>query len=687
MHPRLRRAALGVFVAAALIAAAQGSRADSYEPNDEPDQAAPLENGVEIASWISSETDRDWYRMDVWRAGSIAISLAGLAADYDLVLYYRNPTTGEVETRPDWRSDNSGTTDEAIQVESDRIGTFFVLVFGFGGAADSDQPYRLSASWPPGQVPSPPAVRVLSPNGGETWIPFAPESINYEVVPGDVPIDALRVDVEFSLDGGASWIPIGSSLPCTGSYVWGPLSFATTTAAVRVTVSDGVNRVSDVSDSNFTVVTASPVVTLMSPDGGVHLKSGWPEQVRYRAVDNDTPAVDLRIRFELSTDSGAHWEQLGWAGWPNEGTWSWLTHPFLNTTTARLRVVAFDGQNEGSDSSEADFSITSPPSIELVDPNGGERWAAGSTHRIEFRVRDDDTPVDDLRIDLHFSTDGGVAWLPIDERIPGSGRYDWIVPDTPTDQAKVKVTASDEFHSMTDKSGLGFKITGYSGTENALTVHDAGGANSLPVEIPINLANDNGVEGVAFDVVFDTTVLSYVSGHSAGRAESMPYTAETVEPGRVHVEMSTSHHEFLTPGEGVVGGMTFDVVGSFGATSPITLENVALEGSYGRVLAVEAHSATFTVIESPAPVLRLFVYRNPGNTRSLEVLVKSDQSLIETTGTAGEVGLSLTEVDGQDHLYRGVVLLPLGTTVTTVRVTGSNAWHTATASLTLEIAR
>jgi hypothetical protein len=128
-------------------------------------------------------------------------------------------------------------------------------------------------------------------------------------------------------------------------------------------------------------------------------------------------------------------------------------------------------------------------------------------------------------------------------------------------------------------------------------------------------------------------------------------------------------------------------VGSFGATSPITLENVALEGSYGRVLAVEAHSATFTVIESPAPVLRLFVYRNPGNTRSLEVLVKSDQSLIETAGTAGEAGLSLTEVAGQDHLYRGVVLLPLGTTVTTVRVTGSNAWHTATASLTLEIAR
>jgi hypothetical protein len=96
-----------------------------------------------------------------------------------------------------------------------------------------------------------PSVRVLSPNGGETWSQSGQGRIRWGAADPDG--DALTYSLSVSSDGGETWLPLAvgltepeyavrvEQLPIGASYM------------VRVRATDGVNTGDDVSDASFEI--------------------------------------------------------------------------------------------------------------------------------------------------------------------------------------------------------------------------------------------------------------------------------------------------------------------------------------------------------------------------------------------------------------------------------------------------
>ncbi|MDM7915244.1 MAG: hypothetical protein ACE15D_13780 [Candidatus Eisenbacteria bacterium] len=418
--------------------------ADSFEPNDTPETAAPIGNDVTTESWISAAGDLDWYAFETYRTGWVTrIRLEDLPGDYAVALFWRNTMTGEVETFDGWRSDRPGVESEELLLAPYRTGRFYVLVHGVGGAHDAERSYRLTVTWPEGGGPAPPSVALLSPRGGEIWEAWTAVTIAYEASDPDTPLGLLLVSIHFSPDGGWTWSPIVERERATGSHVWWVRGPATAHGRIRVTVTDGGSDATDAMESDLTITTQPPTLTLLAPNGGEAWEAGWPADVTYEANDPDTPLTDLTLVFDVSINSGATWERLYGGPERNTGEYSWLIYPFLATNHARLRATVSDGEHHVSDESDADFTILGPPGVKVVSPAGGERWKVGTVQTIRYEVTDGDTPAEDILVSLRYSIDRLRTWIPIALDQPNTGRYEWLVPGPPRDEAWLEVGAFD----------------------------------------------------------------------------------------------------------------------------------------------------------------------------------------------------------------------------------------------------
>lgn len=75
-------------------------------------------------------------------------------------------------------------------------------------------------------------------------------------------------------------------------------------------------------------------------------------------------------------------------------------------------------------------------SVHVVSPNGGEFLKAGSTATVSWVCT-----AEEGTVDLAYSKDMGVTWLPIASGVSASaGSYSWTVPDVRTSQALVRVS-------------------------------------------------------------------------------------------------------------------------------------------------------------------------------------------------------------------------------------------------------
>lgn len=104
--------------------------------------------------------------------------------------------------------------------------------------------------------------------------------------------------------------------------------------------------------------------------------------------------------------------------------------------------------------------------VDLNNPTGGEIYSPGDTVIIEWEIAISHTL---NNWDLSFSDDGGSTWSAIQLDIPPTGNavgtvvtYEWIVPATPTVQARIKIVMdnsgtdyNDITENFTIQSGLG----------------------------------------------------------------------------------------------------------------------------------------------------------------------------------------------------------------------------------------
>lgn len=94
-----------------------------------------------------------------------------------------------------------------------------------------------------------------------------------------------------------------------------------------------------------------------------------------------------------------------------------------------------------------------PAPFYITAPNGGENWTVGSTQDISWVNNYSNYYT---HIDIYYSTAGNDpdgSWEWIDSTSPNSSPYSWVIPNTPTTTAAVKIVAyriefpADEYFS------------------------------------------------------------------------------------------------------------------------------------------------------------------------------------------------------------------------------------------------
>jgi len=164
---------------------------------------------------------------------------------------------------------------------------------------------------------------------------------------------------------------------------------------------------------------------------------------------------------------------------------------------------------------------TTPPSVAVVRPNGGEQLLGQRQFTIQWTASDG---VAVTAVDLLLSTDGGTSFTPIATGLPNSFSYAWDVIDTSTDACILRVEARDPSGNQgSDTSDAPFTITAL--TEAPAVSLPARFALHAPVPNPFNPATT-----LRFDLPRPARVTLEIVAVDGGRVRTL-VAGETMPAG------------------------------------------------------------------------------------------------------------------------------------------------------------
>ncbi|MEO0115439.1 MAG: BNR-4 repeat-containing protein [candidate division WOR-3 bacterium] len=164
-------------------------------------------------------------------------------------------------------------------------------------------------------------------------------------------------------------------------------------------------------------------------------------------------------------------------------------YPSITTDTAKHLYIVWQ-QWDGTDF-EICYKHGGPlaaPAVTVIAPNGGELWTIGSTQSITWNNTGGPSALDSIL----YSTDNGSSWLFIKDTF-GITSDSWLIPNTPTTQARVKIKARNAAGVSEDQSDNPFTI-GYPAP--TLTGVDPNSGNRLQT-LDVVLTGTNFISGVS----------------------------------------------------------------------------------------------------------------------------------------------------------------------------------------------
>ena|GEM_PF-3135115 len=252
-------------------------------------------------------------------------------------------------------------------------------------------------------------MMVTLPRGFETWTAGSPATVTWTSA-GSVG----NVDIDLSTDGGSNWTTLVSDTANDGTETITVPVGSSTTCRIRVQEPDG--SPSDTSNMDFTI-TASPSITVTSPNGGETWKASSPATIKWISgggVGN--------VRIDLSTNDGSSWTSLA-SNTANDGD-ATITVPSVSSTTCLVRVRAIDGSV--SDVSRTNFEITNATStVKVASPNGGETVLIDSPLTVTWT-----STGSVANVDIELSANRGVHWTKLVSSATNDGSEDVTIPTT-----------------------------------------------------------------------------------------------------------------------------------------------------------------------------------------------------------------------------------------------------------------
>jgi hypothetical protein len=161
---------------------------------------------------------------------------------------------------------------------------------------------------------------------------------------------------------------------------------------------------------------------LIAPNGGEIWESGSTQTIKWAAP----PEVDKSKVF-LSLDSGLSWQQIG-TGFMTGRSLTW-TIPLVMGQVRQCLImwIGYDADDQmvGGDTSDGPFTIQggSGASINVISPNGGQLFQAGTTQTIEWTA-----PPEAGKFRVFFSLDNGLNWQQIGTGFVTGTSLEWTIP-------------------------------------------------------------------------------------------------------------------------------------------------------------------------------------------------------------------------------------------------------------------
>jgi hypothetical protein len=287
-------------------------------------------------------------------------------------------------------------------------------------------------------VKLPPGIRVVSPNGGETWNVGVLQTISWTFsgsVGANVKINLFKNGVFLRTIVASTPIGTGGA----GSFLWNVPVDLKSGADYKVKVISLANSTyQDLSNANFTIVGLPAAITVQSPNGGESWGAGTSQTIRWSYIGDPGATVTIALlkggAVNRTIVSGA---PIGSAG---NGSFTWrVPAALVPGTDYQIRLVSVDGQQ---DTSNGFFTITGT-GITVVSPNGGEVTTAGAKLTILWSYTG--SPGATVRISLFKN---GVFNRTITGTTSigagGTGSFEWTIPatQTPGTDYRVKVVSN-----------------------------------------------------------------------------------------------------------------------------------------------------------------------------------------------------------------------------------------------------
>jgi 5-hydroxyisourate hydrolase-like protein (transthyretin family) len=299
-----------------------------------------------------------------------------------------------------------------------------------------------------------PTFTVESPDGGETWQAGTSQKITWSYTGN--PGSYVKIQL---YQGDKSYCTVVSSTSRgssgKGSYTWAVPTTITAGSSYLIKISSTGNPAYfDYSDNSFSVKAAElPTITVTAPGNGDVWQMGKDQTITWSYTGNPGSKVKIVLYKDGSLNKTVVAStSIGSSG---QGSYLW-TVPLTLSAGSRYSIKVYStSKSSYYDYNDGYFVIAQAekPAINLISPDGGETWQAGTTHNITWSYTGN--PGNKVKIELYKK---GVLKTTIITSTSigsnGSGSYSWkvpyVLPFGSDYKIKIRSTASTKYYDYSD---------------------------------------------------------------------------------------------------------------------------------------------------------------------------------------------------------------------------------------------